>query len=101
MARVCKPLMGPPFARFGHCFGVLDEVDYRGISLRSIRFDEVALTRAVATRSRAQNALEQYRLHASRGTWAAGSQRVEPPVEAAERDAVLHLSAPPQRGGII
>ncbi|MDP3910682.1 MAG: DEAD/DEAH box helicase family protein [Gemmatimonadales bacterium] len=42
-------------------FGVPDEVDYRNIPWRSSRFDEEALTRAVATRSRAENALEQYR----------------------------------------
>jgi superfamily II DNA or RNA helicase len=44
-----------------HYFGVPDEVDYRNIPWRSTRFDEEALTRAVATQSRAQNALEQYR----------------------------------------
>ena len=44
-----------------HYFGVPDEVDYANIPWRSNRFDEEALTEAVATRSRAQNALEQYR----------------------------------------
>lgn len=44
-----------------HYFGVPDEVDYENIPWRSSRFDEEALTEAVATRSRAQNALEQYR----------------------------------------
>ncbi len=44
-----------------HYFGVPDEVDYANIPWRSSRFDEEALTAAVATRSRAQNALEQYR----------------------------------------
>jgi superfamily II DNA or RNA helicase/HKD family nuclease/diadenosine tetraphosphate (Ap4A) HIT family hydrolase len=42
-------------------FGVPDEVDYRNIPWRSSRFDEEALTQAVATQSRAQNALEQWR----------------------------------------
>jgi superfamily II DNA or RNA helicase len=53
-----------------HYFGVPDEVDYRNIPWRSSRFDEEALTRAVATRSRAQNALEQWRLKAGRRTLA-------------------------------
>jgi superfamily II DNA or RNA helicase/diadenosine tetraphosphate (Ap4A) HIT family hydrolase len=44
-----------------HYFGVPDEVNYANIPWRSNRFDDVALTQAVATRSRAQNALEQYR----------------------------------------
>jgi superfamily II DNA or RNA helicase/diadenosine tetraphosphate (Ap4A) HIT family hydrolase len=44
-----------------HYFGVPDEVNYENIPWRSSRFDEDALTEAVATRSRAQNALEQYR----------------------------------------
>jgi len=44
-----------------HYFGVPDEVDYSNIPWRSSRFDEAALTEAVATRSRAQNALEQWR----------------------------------------
>lgn len=44
-----------------HYFGVPDEVDYTNIPWRNTRFDEVALTAAVATRSRAQNALEQWR----------------------------------------
>lgn len=44
-----------------HYFGVPDEVDYANIPWRNSRFDEVALTEAVATRSRAQNALEQWR----------------------------------------
>ena len=42
-----------------HYFGVPDEVDYRNIPWRSTRFDEEALTTAVATQSRARNALEQ------------------------------------------
>jgi superfamily II DNA or RNA helicase/HKD family nuclease len=41
-------------------FGVPDEVDYRNIPWRSTRFDEEALTTAVATRSRAQNAFDQW-----------------------------------------
>jgi superfamily II DNA or RNA helicase/diadenosine tetraphosphate (Ap4A) HIT family hydrolase len=40
-------------------YGVPDEVDYENIPWRSNRFDEEALTTAVATQSRAQNALDQ------------------------------------------
>lgn len=40
-------------------YGVPDEVDYEQIPWRSSRFDEEALTSAVATTSRADNALEQ------------------------------------------
>lgn len=40
-------------------FGVPDEVDYRNIPWRNRKFDENELTAAVATVSRAQNALEQ------------------------------------------
>lgn len=40
-------------------FGVPDEVDYTNIPWRSRRFDEQQLTTAVATHSRARNALEQ------------------------------------------
>jgi hypothetical protein len=47
-------------------FGVPDEVDYRNIPWRSTRFDEQALTDAVATNSRAANVLEQYRKRAGR-----------------------------------
>jgi superfamily II DNA or RNA helicase/diadenosine tetraphosphate (Ap4A) HIT family hydrolase len=43
-----------------HYFGVPDEVNYENIPWRSNRFDEEALTEAVSTRSRAQNAFEQY-----------------------------------------
>ena len=39
--------------------GVPDEVYYSNIRWRSRRFDEAALTTAVSTRARAQNALEQ------------------------------------------
>ncbi len=53
-----------------HYFGVPDEVDYQNIPWRSTRFDEEALTRAVATQTRAQNALEQYRLRAGARTLA-------------------------------
>jgi superfamily II DNA or RNA helicase/HKD family nuclease/diadenosine tetraphosphate (Ap4A) HIT family hydrolase len=48
-----------PFAYFG----VPDEVDYANIPWRSSRFDENALTAAVATRTRAENALQQLRQH--------------------------------------
>lgn len=53
-----------------HYFGVPDEVDYANIPWRSSRFDEEALTEAVATQSRAQNALEQYRKRAGARTLA-------------------------------
>ena len=42
-------------------FGVPDQVDYSNIPWRSRRFDEAALTTAVSTHARAQNALEQLR----------------------------------------
>jgi superfamily II DNA or RNA helicase/diadenosine tetraphosphate (Ap4A) HIT family hydrolase/HKD family nuclease len=48
--------------------GVPDAVDYSNIPWRSSRFDEEALTEAVATRERAQNALEQWLKHAGPGT---------------------------------
>jgi hypothetical protein len=51
-------------------FGVPDEVDYRNVPWRSSRFDEEALTRAVATRGRAENVLGQYRKHAGKRTLA-------------------------------
>lgn len=44
-----------------HYYGVPDEVDYAAIPWRSSRFDDEALTAAVATRSRAENALSQHR----------------------------------------
>ena len=47
-------------------FGVPDDVDYAQIPWRNARFDEEALTQAVATRKRAQNALEQYRKRGGR-----------------------------------
>ena len=53
-----------------HYFGVPDEVDYTNIPWRSSRFDEEALTRAVATHSRAINALEQHRKRAGTRTLA-------------------------------
>jgi superfamily II DNA or RNA helicase len=53
-----------------HYFGVPDEVDYRNIPWRSSRFDEEALTAAVATESRARNVLEQYRKWAGKRTLA-------------------------------
>jgi superfamily II DNA or RNA helicase len=49
-------------------FGVPDEVDYRNIPWRSSRFDESALTTAVATESRARNILDQYRMRAGERT---------------------------------
>jgi superfamily II DNA or RNA helicase/HKD family nuclease len=42
-----------------HYFGVPDPVEYAQIPWRSGRFDEAALTAAVATQARAENALEQ------------------------------------------
>lgn len=48
-----------PFAYFG----VPDEVDYEQIPWRSTRFDEEELTRRLATRKRAANALEQHDRH--------------------------------------
>jgi HKD family nuclease/diadenosine tetraphosphate (Ap4A) HIT family hydrolase len=51
-------------------YGVPDEVNYSNIPWRSSRFDEEALTKAVATRSRAQNALEQHRKHGGTRTLA-------------------------------
>jgi len=51
-----------------HYFGVPDDVDYSTIPWRSSRFDEEALTTAVATKRRAQNALEQYQEHAGKRT---------------------------------
>lgn len=53
-----------------HYFGVPDEVDYQNIPWRSTRFDEDALTQAVATQARAQNALEQHRQRAGTRTLA-------------------------------
>lgn len=44
-------------------YGVPDGIDYANIPWRSRRFDEEALTNAVATHSRAQNALEQLKAH--------------------------------------
>jgi len=53
-----------PFAYFG----VPDVVDYENIPWRSTRFDEEALTTAVATQIRAENAMEQYRARAGERT---------------------------------
>lgn len=51
-------------------FGVPDEVDYRNIPWRNARFDPEELTKAVATQSRAANALAQYRRLAGKRTLA-------------------------------
>jgi len=51
-------------------YGVPDEVDYRNIPWRSRKFDETELTAAVATVSRAQNALEQLNTRGGRRTLA-------------------------------
>lgn len=53
-----------PFAYFG----VPDIVDFTNIPWRSGRFDEEKLTTALATQTRAQNALEQYRKRAGSRT---------------------------------
>ena len=53
-----------------HYFGVPDEVDYTNIPWRSSRFDEDELTKALATQTRAQNALEQYRANGAKRTLA-------------------------------
>jgi superfamily II DNA or RNA helicase/diadenosine tetraphosphate (Ap4A) HIT family hydrolase len=53
-----------------HYFGVPDEVDYTNIPWRSSRFDEEELTKALATQTRAQNALDQYRAKAGTRTLA-------------------------------
>jgi superfamily II DNA or RNA helicase/diadenosine tetraphosphate (Ap4A) HIT family hydrolase/HKD family nuclease len=53
-----------------HYLGVPDEVDYRNIPWRSSRFDEQALTQALATQARAENALEQWQRHAGSRTLA-------------------------------
>lgn len=53
-----------------HYFGVPDEVDYANIPWRSGRFEEQALTRHLATRARAENALDQYRQRAGHRTLA-------------------------------
>lgn len=53
-----------------HYFGVPDTVDYTNIPWRSSRFDEEALTQAVATQTRAENILEQYRKRAGQRTLA-------------------------------
>ena len=49
-----------------HYFGVPDDVDYANIPWRSTQFDEEALTAAVATQRRAENALEQFRTRGAR-----------------------------------
>jgi superfamily II DNA or RNA helicase/diadenosine tetraphosphate (Ap4A) HIT family hydrolase len=49
-------------------YGVPDHVDYENIPWRSSRFDEEALTTAVATRERATNILEQWRSRGGRRT---------------------------------
>lgn len=48
--------------------GVPDDVDYEQIPWKSNRFDEEALTTAVATQKRAANALEQWRKHGKEGS---------------------------------
>ena len=53
-----------------HYFGVPDEVDYTNIPWRSSRFDEEALTNAVATQRRAENSLDQLRKRGGKRTLA-------------------------------
>jgi superfamily II DNA or RNA helicase/diadenosine tetraphosphate (Ap4A) HIT family hydrolase len=75
-------------------FGVPDEVNYANIPWRSHRFDEEALTTAVATRSRAQNALEQYRARAGGRTLAfCCSKRHADFMREFFDDAGLHVAA--------
>ncbi|MFO1298854.1 MAG: DUF3427 domain-containing protein [Burkholderiaceae bacterium] len=51
-------------------FGVPDDVDYANIPWRSTRFDEEALTQAVATQRRAENIFEQWRKRGGKRTLA-------------------------------
>ena len=51
-----------------HYFGVPDTVEYAQIPWRSGRFDESALTDAVATQARAENALEQLAIRGGQRT---------------------------------
>lgn len=53
-----------PFAYYG----VPDETDYENIPWRNNRFDEEALTNAVATQARAENALDQLQRHGGKRT---------------------------------
>lgn len=53
-----------------HYFGVPDIVDYSQIPWRSARFDEEALTTAVATEARARNAFEQWQVRKGERTLA-------------------------------
>ena len=48
--------------------GVPDDVNYAQIPWRGSGFDEAALTQALATKARAQNALEQHQLHGGKRT---------------------------------
>lgn len=48
--------------------GVPDDVNYAQIPWRGSGFDETALTQALATQARAQNALEQHQLHGGKRT---------------------------------
>jgi superfamily II DNA or RNA helicase len=63
VAGITRGLLSP-FAYYG----VPDVVDFTNIPWRSGRFDEEELTIALATRTRAQNALEQYRKRAGSRT---------------------------------
>lgn len=58
VAGIEKKLLAP-----FHYFGVPDNVEYANIPWRSSRFDEAALTQAVATTERAKNVLEQHKKH--------------------------------------
>lgn len=53
-----------------HYFGVPDTVQFENIPWRNGKFDEEALTTAVATQARAQNALKQYQQRAGTRTLA-------------------------------
>src|SRR5262249_23157051 len=75
-------------------YGVPDEVDYEQIPWRSTRFDEEALTTAVATSSRAENSLDQLRRRGGSRTIAfCVSQRHADFMRRQFRDAGLRTAA--------
>lgn len=49
-------------------FGIPDDVEYRNIFWRNVRFDREALTAAVATQARSRNNFEQWRKRAGKQT---------------------------------
>jgi len=75
-------------------FGVPDDVDYSNIPWRNSRFDEEALTNAVATRARADNALDQWRKRGGQRTLAfCVSQRHSDFMRAHFREAGVRVAA--------